>query len=437
MAFAPLEPSLWFATASPAPETGALESAISADVCIIGAGYTGLSSAIHLAEKGTAVVVLEANVIGFGGSGRNAGHCTPTFHHHSLAGVRKILGEPFGTRFIAAQANAADLVFGLIDRYGIDCDAVRTGYVEAAHTPAVFARIDAKNADYMALGKRTQVLTKAETERRTGSQRYFGGWLHPDGGHLNPLSYVRGLARALLGLGGRIYTQSTVISIKPAGTRWQVSTSRGSVTVDKVVLASGAYSTAYWPGIDRTFARLATAAFATEPLSPELIESIVPENNTVVETRSDPASYRITADGRLVTTMMVEGRRGGNVDYTRMIASRRFEWILPQLRGKRWEYYWYGELDMHSRTFPRLYDVAPGIAAATGFSGRGVPTGTAVGEILADWAFGISRKDLAMPMDPLTTVSPLLNLATRVALPYVRLVDQMSAWRYGIRPPKY
>lgn len=375
MAFVPLEPSLWFATASPEPETGALESAISADVCIVGACYTGLSSAVQLAEKGTAVVVIEADVISFGGSGRNAGHCAPTFHHHSLAGVRKILGKSLGTRFIAAQANAADLVFGLIDRYRIDCDAVRTGYVEAAHTPAVLARIEAKNAYYMALGKRTRVLTKAETERRTGSQRYLGGWLHSDGGHLNPLGYVGGLARALLGLGGRIYTQSAVISIRPAGTRWQVSTSKGSVTADKVILGSGAYSSAYWPGINRTFARLGTAAFATEPHSLELIASIVPDNNTVVETRSDPAGYRITADGRLVTTMMVEGRRGGDPDYTKTIASRRFEWILPQIKGKRWEYYWYGELDMHARTFPRLYDVAAGIAASTGFSGRGVPTG--------------------------------------------------------------
>ncbi|WP_454749047.1 NAD(P)/FAD-dependent oxidoreductase [Ciceribacter selenitireducens] len=437
MPFAPIEPSLWYATARPGPETSALDTDMSADVCIVGAGYTGLSSAIHLAEKGVNVIVLDAEIVGFGGSGRNAGHCTPTFAHSNFAGVRKTVGAPYADRFIAAQADSADLVFGLIDRYGIDCDAVRTGYVEAAHTPAVLKRLEVRTADYNSLGKKTQLLDRAEAARRTGSSRYAGGWYHPDGGHLNPLGYVRGLARALLSLGGKIHTQSPVVSIVPSGTGWKVATAKGSVTADKVILGTGAYTTSYWPKLDRTFARLATAAFATEPLPEALIASIVPDNNTVVETRHDPASYRITADRRLVTTMMVEGRRGGDPEYTRALASRRFEWILPQLKGKRWEYYWYGELDIHPRTYPRLYDLAPGIVAATGFSGRGVPTGTAVGKILADWGMGTAKTDLAMPSDPLVAVSALLPLATRIALPYVRLVDQISAWRYGIRPPKY
>ncbi len=437
MAFEPIEPCLWYATAQAAPDTNLLDDTLSADVCIVGAGYTGLAAALHLAEQGTGVVVLDAKVVGFGGSGRNAGHCTPTFAHTSLAEVRRRLGEPFGTRFIQAQADAADLVFGLIERFQIGCEAVRTGYVEAAHSPAAMARIEAKQAEYGALGKGTAVLDRAETARRTGSMRFFGGWFHPGGGHLNPLGFARGLARAVLARGGRIHTDSAVLRISPSGTRWKVTTAGGSVTADKVILASGAYATPYWPKIDRVFARLGTAAFATEPLSSAEIASISPENNTVLETRHDPASYRITGDGRLVTTMAVEGRRGGDPAYTRAIASRRFEWILPQMKGKRWEYYWHGQLDVDARTFPRLYDAAPGIAAAAGFSGRGVPTGTAVGKILADWALGTPAADLAMPLEKLAAVPPFLAAGTRVALPYLRLVDQISAWRYGVFPPKY
>ena len=124
---APIEPSLWHATAAPAPQTNTLEERVSADVCIIGGGYTGLSSALHLAESGVGVVLLEAKEIGNGGSGRNAGHCTPTFHFYEIPTIRKMLGEPFASRLISRQTNAANLVFDIIRRYEIDCEGVQTG----------------------------------------------------------------------------------------------------------------------------------------------------------------------------------------------------------------------------------------------------------------------------------------------------------------------
>src|SRR5262249_37568358 len=133
---APIEPSLWYATAARPPETLQLEDRISADICVIGGGYTGLSSALHLVEKGLEVVLLEAREIGNGGSGRNAGHCTPTFHFYEIPAIRKMLGEPFASRLIDRQTNAANLVFDIIRRYGIDCEGVQTGYVQAAHAPA-------------------------------------------------------------------------------------------------------------------------------------------------------------------------------------------------------------------------------------------------------------------------------------------------------------
>ena len=119
---APLEPSLWYATAAPPPDLGPLEESLEADVCIIGAGYTGLSTALHLAQDGTRVVVLEAEQVGYGGSGRNAGHCTPTFHFYSIPKVREMVGEPQASRLIERQANAANLVNALVQRYSIDCE---------------------------------------------------------------------------------------------------------------------------------------------------------------------------------------------------------------------------------------------------------------------------------------------------------------------------
>ena len=191
-----IEASLWYATAADPPATVPLDGETSADVCVIGAGYTGLSSALHLAEKGVRVVVVEARSVGFGCSGRNAGHCTPTFHFYSIPTVRKMLGPVYGERLVERQTNAANLVFDLIKRYDIDCEGVQNGYLMVAHAPSKVKVLEEKQQTYASAGKVTELLDKDETERLTGSPRYYGAWHHPEGGHLNPLGYARGLARA-------------------------------------------------------------------------------------------------------------------------------------------------------------------------------------------------------------------------------------------------
>src|SRR5712691_9114152 len=238
---ASLEESLWYATAAPAPETRPLAGTITADVCIIGAGYTGLSTALHLAERGVKAIVLEAEQIGHGGSGRNAGHCTPTFHFYEIPKIRRMVGEPYASRIIERQTNAANLVFDIIRRYEIDCEAVQNGYIQAAHAPSMMKKLELKRQTYNAVGKSTRLLDKAETERLTGSPRYYGAWFHPEGGHLNPLGYSRGLARAAASLGAKIFTRTPVLGIEASGPRWRVKTATGDVLADKVVCGTGAY----------------------------------------------------------------------------------------------------------------------------------------------------------------------------------------------------
>lgn len=209
---APLEPSLWYATAAAAPVTAALDGEIETEVCVIGGGYTGLSTALHLAEAGVDVVLLEAKAIGFGGSGRNAGHCTPTFHFYEIPVIRTMLGEPFASRLIKRQTDAANLVFDLIRRHRIDCEGVQTGYVKAAHAPGVLPKMEQQCGYYQSVGKATKLLSRDEVEYMTGSPRYYGGWFHPEGGHLNPLGYARGLARAAM-VAGAESTQVRRLSV--------------------------------------------------------------------------------------------------------------------------------------------------------------------------------------------------------------------------------
>ncbi len=424
MVRAPLEPSLWYATAAPAPETSALQGTVNTDVCVVGAGYTGLSTALHLAEQGVGTIVLEAEQIGFGGSGRNAGHCTPTFHFYDFPKVRRMLGEPYAERLIRRQTNAANLVFDLIRRYEIDCEGMQNGYVQAAHAPSMMEKLAAKQRAYAEVGKKTRLLDKAEAERLTGSPRYYGAWFHPEGGHLNPLGYARGLARAAL-------------SIKPQGTRWRVETKDGAVLAEKVVCGTGAYTTNFWPGLERSFTILSVAVLATQPLSSNLRKVIAPENNTVVETRGDPMIFKYNKEGRLVTSVFVEGRRGSDLAYTKELTATKLKWILPQLGEIDWQYYWFGDVDMQPRTIPRLFELAPGIVASLGYSGRGVPTGTVMGTVLAEWAMGKPVSELALKPEPLAPAPLYMKIAPRAFLAYSRWRDQRMARREGARPPPY
>lgn len=184
--FSPFDATLWYATAGEAPSTRPLDETVQADVCVVGAGYTGMTTALELARAGIKVVILEAEQAGFGGSGRNAGHCTPTFIHFSLPQLRKLIGEPWAERLIQRQTRAADRVADMIERYQIQCEWVRNGFVQAAAYPSAVETLRRKADDYNAVGARTRFVDRAEMEAITGSGRFHGGWVHEEAGHLNP-----------------------------------------------------------------------------------------------------------------------------------------------------------------------------------------------------------------------------------------------------------
>ena len=441
MKFSPFEPSLWYATAAAAPETTPLDGRVAADVCVVGGGYTGLTTALDLAESGVSVVLLEAEEIGYGGSGRNAGHCTPTFHHLSIPQVRKLLGEPRASRLIERQTNGANMAAALIERHGIDCEWRQTGYVRAAQTPSALPGLTTLAETYNAVGKETRVLDRDETAAFTGSERFHGAWFHPEGGHLNPLGYARGLARAVIAQGGRIHGRSRVTSITPDGGHWSVNTASGSVIAEKVVCGTGAYTTGLWPGLEQTYRILRVFVAATEPLSDNLRRSVLPRDTTVHDGRGDIFCFKYNHEGRIVASMFPTtapwGRRGRDLDHTRQIMGDRLRWLYPQIGEVTWPYLWFGELDMQERTIPRLYSLAPGIVAALGFSGRGVPTGTMIGGILADWARGVPEEDLALEPEPLRAAPAYMRIAPKVMLSYYRWRDNRQARRDGVELPPH
>lgn len=437
--FSPFDVTLWYATAASAPLTKPLSGRIKADICIVGAGYSGLTTALELARAGVDVVLLERQEIGFGGSGRNAGHCTPTFTHYSLPELRKMLGEPWAERLIERQTRANDRVSQMIRDYQIDCEWVQRGYVMGAPHEGAMEELKRKVETCNQVGARTRLLDRDEVAAVTGSPRFHGGWLHEEAGHLNPLGYARGLGRAVLQEGGRIFTGSGVAGCeREAGGGWKVTTEYGEVVASKVIFTTGAYTVGGWPKLDRTFKIQRVFVAASQILSAETRLSVLPQNTTIHDGRGDIYVYKYNAEGRIVASMFPMGRRGRDMIYTKQVMSERLKWLHPQITEDiRWDYVWFGELDMQYRTVPRFYDLAPGVVALTGLSGRGVPTGSMLGSILSEWALGKPENGLALKLEPLKSAPFYMNFAPALTLRYYRLRDNIATRLAGRELPPH
>jgi glycine/D-amino acid oxidase-like deaminating enzyme len=436
--FSEFKDTLWYATAPQAPETRALRGEVRADVCIVGAGYSGLTTALELARQGVKVVVLERDEIGFGGSGRNAGHCTPTFTHYSLPELRGVLGAPWAERLIQRQTRANDKVSQMIGRYGIDCEWEQNGYVQGALFPSHLKTLERNMASYNAVGARTRMLDRDEVHAVTGSSRFYGGWLHEEAGGLNALAYARGLGRAVMAEGGQIFTHSAVTGSAHRDGAWQVRTQQGTVRAEKVIYTTGAYTVAGWPNLDQTFRIMRVFVAATQPLSAASQAVVLPKRTTIQDGRGDIYVYKYNRENRIVASMFPMGPRGRDPAYTRKVLSDRLKWLHPDLREEpRWEFFWYGELDMQRKTIPRLYSLAPGVVAMTGLSGRGVPTGSMIGGILADWAMGVPEGDLDLRLEPLSRQPLYMSFAPQAALRGYRLRDKIRATLQGAPLPPH
>ncbi len=436
--FSPFKDTLWYATAPKAPDTVALQGEVKADVCIVGAGYSGLTTALELSRQGVSVVVLEREEIGFGGSGRNAGHCTPTFTHYSLPELRKVLGEPWAERLIHRQTRANDKVGNMIAHYEIDCEWEQNGYVQGALFPSHLKTLENHVKTYNAVGARTRMLDRDEVHEITGSSRFYGGWFHEEAGGLNALAYSRGLGRAVIFEGGRIFTGSSVTGCDRENQSWVVKTQRGSVRAEKVIYTTGAYTVAGWPKLDQTFRIMRVFVAATQPLSAASQAVVLPKRTTIQDGRGDIYVYKYNRENRIVASMFPMGARGKDPAYTRKVLSDRLKWLHPELREElRWDFFWYGELDMQRKTVPRLYGLAPGVVAMTGLSGRGVPTGSMLGGILSDWAMGVPEADLDLRLEPLSSQPLYMNFAPQAALRGYRLRDRLRATRQGAPLPPH
>lgn len=422
----PMPQSLWAATAGPGPETPPLAGEAAADVVVVGGGFTGLSTALHAAERGANVILLEAEEPGFGASGRNGGQVIPGFKLDPDELVARF-GSDRGERLIAFAGRAPDIVFGLIERHAIDCQASRNGWIQAAHAVSAVAAVETRVKQWQRRGAPVELADRSRMTSLTGARGYVGGMIDARGGLLNPLAYARGLARAAIKAGARICGASLVTGVRPEGRRWRVETPGGAVVADQVVLATNAYTGDLWPGLARSIIPVYSYQIATRPLTDNLRRSILPHGHAVSDTRRLLTYFRLDPHGRLVV--------GGRGAFHETSEPRFFRHVVaalhrlfPQIPDHDLDFYWSGKVALTTDHFPFLSELAPGVTAALGYNGRGVAMASAMGTVLADRVLGKPLDDLPVPARPIRPI-PLHSLrrpVIRLLVGWKRLLDRLE-----------
>lgn len=406
-----MPPSLWAATAPPPPATLPLDGTVRADLCVVGAGYTGLSAALHAAQAGLAVVVLEAAEVGWGASGRNNGQVIPTLSRMDPDDIVANAGAK-GEPMVAMIRDSASLVFDLIRTHGMAAEAVQNGWIQPAHRPSRVKLAEKRVRQWSARGAPATMLDRAETERITGSPYWHGGWTNTTGGRINPLGYARGLAAAAIKAGAAIHTQSPAKSMVREGKQWAIATPGGKVLADRVVLATNAYSDDLWPGLKTEVVPVRSYQMATSPVSDNVRKTILPEGHALSDTQGDLYFYRFDANGRLVTGGALMIRAGWESRIRARIGERAAR-VYPQLGVPTFDYVWHGYIGVNQDRLPHIHELAPGVHAWTGCNGRGVALATAIGREFARAAAGVAEQDLALPLSP---VKPIAAHALAVKL---------------------
>lgn len=376
--------SLWWnLSGEPSLNSPELVGQHDADVVIIGGGFTGLSSALFLAERGKRVVVLEARHVGFGASGRNGGQIIPGLKHDP-EDLLANYGPENGQRLIDMVGGAGDLVFNLVREHGIECGPVRAGWIQAAHSQIATAAVLNRARQWQERGVEVEILDRKQIAERSGTNQYYGGWRDPRAGALQPLDYARGLARAATANGVQIFENSSVVSLTSERGEWTAKTLNGIVRAREALVATNAYTDNLVPSLAQSILPVQSMVIATEPLSDQLRSEILPGGVVLSETRKIAFYMRQSQDGRFVI-----GGRGavGENEKPALMEALKAGMIrlFPQLDGIAIDFNWSGHVALTMDGLPHIHNPAPGLHVMLGYNGRGVAMATAFGKMYAEF----------------------------------------------------
>jgi gamma-glutamylputrescine oxidase len=381
--------SYYQATAAPSPARPPLSGDVSADICVIGGGYTGLSAALELAEAGYKVVVVEAETVGYGASGRNGGQICTGFS----SGQHKIeaqLGRDDARKCFALAEESKELLKDRIVRHGIDCD-LRWGYLHAIPKPSHFKGLAEWKEEWDGLGYTdTSILTKAELEEKIGTRVYHGALREGGAGHFHPLNYCLGLARAAEAAGATIHERSRAIEVG-TGSSPMVRTANGSVRAKFVVIGCNAYLGRLVPRLYGKVMPVTSYIISTEPLGEGRARSIIRDGEAVADTNFIVDYFRIAPDTRMLF--------GGRASYTTLEPADlaaymrpRMTRIFPQLADVKIEHAWGGYIAITYNRIPDCGRLSPTTYYAHGYSGQGVALAGLYGKLMAEAIRGTAER---------------------------------------------
>jgi gamma-glutamylputrescine oxidase len=392
------------------------------EVCIVGAGFTGLSAAIELAERGHEVMLLEANHVGWGASGRNGGQIVNGLNA-SLETIEGRYGRGTADFVATVVQEGGALIRARVAKYGIDCD-LKNGNVFAAFTAKQMQELEAKQSLWRRYGiDNFEMLDREGLRRHVASDAYVGGMLDRSGGHMHPLNLALGEAAALEGLGGVIHEASPVVRIDDPAGRPVVRTSTATVRPKALILAGNAYLGHLVPELENRVMPFSTQIMATEPLG-ERGRALLPTDVAVEDVRYVLDYYRLSADGRL---LWGGGTVYGGTDPADIRAKLlpNLSSIFPQLGTPRIDFAWSGNCAISFSRVPQLGRLGPATTFAQGYSGHGVVGSHLFGRVLAEAVVGdLSRFDVfaRVPWIPFPG-------GRRFAVPY----SVLGSWWYGLR----
>jgi len=375
--------SLWKATANCYTKGTPLEGNVEADVVIIGAGFTGLSSAYHLQKLGRSAIVIEQETIGYGASGRNGGMVLPGYKP-TMQELTKKYGTDEAKQLNDLSLRSVQLVKSINEEHQINCDFRRTGHIVTAYKAKHFEELK-NESDYLNehFGYESRVLDKNQMHQEIDSPLYHGCLVDNSSYSFHPLNYAIGLGEAAKSVGAKIFEHSKALSIEYGQNNVKVVTEKGTVTARDIIVATDGYSGKIINELNKGVLPISARIIATEQLPESVVNSVIPKDRMVFDTSHFLYYFRRTPDNRIVfgggDIRPNLGEEGYQSVYDAMVK------IMPKLAGSKIDYRWGGFIGVTVDTFPLIGKSKEGAYFATGYSGHGASLSTLFGKLLAQW----------------------------------------------------
>ncbi len=424
----PIDLSGWTTPRGLRPGFGSLQRDVAADVAVVGAGLAGASLALHLAQAGISVAVLEARQPGWGASGRNAGHVLPVLK--DLEVFRQF--PDGGKRFLELFREHRSITFDLANEHGIDCDAVPSGYLNVMRSEGAFQDFSEQAAHLeKEQGLEVERLGAADVRRQTGSTYYRYGVLYKAGGRVNPYLFTNGMVSAAVRRGAAVFGDSEALALVRAGNRWRLETAGGSVTADRVVFCTNAYPTKIVPEFTDGFYPLTAYALSTRPLSPAAREIVMPSGATLAQAPLDLNPFIVDGEGRAVMSSIPSASRPEDAvwHFANHLAWIHRTWPETKDLDIELETYWTGRVALRDREFPGVFEVQPGVFGLMYFNAWGNLMAPLMGKLLAETLTSDRIDRLPFPLEkpqPVEDRNKQSFRIRRILIPAARLGQKLG-----------